>query len=89
MKGELRIENEERKHSIDTNSCYDDCGHASLFPTWGGTVWPDFGTIEYIVYWCIDAFVFVCVNLFVLVSGYCLVAAEFNLSRIVRVWVDV
>ena len=50
----------------------------------GGTVWPDFGTIEYIVYWCIDAFVFVCVNLFVLVSGYCLVTTEFKLSRIVR-----
>ncbi len=55
----------------------------------GGTVWPDFGTIEYIVYWCIDAFVFVCVNLFVLVSGYCLVTTEFKLSRIVRLWVEV
>ena len=55
----------------------------------GGTVWPDFGTKEYIVYWCIDAFVFVCVNLFVLVSGYCLVTTKFKLSRIVRLWIEV
>lgn len=55
----------------------------------GGTVWPDFGTKEYIVYWCIDAFVFVCVNLFVLVSGYCLVTTKFRLSRIVRLWIEV
>ena len=55
----------------------------------GGTVWPEFGTKEYIVYWCIDAFVFVCVNLFVLVSGYCLVTTKFKFSRVVRLWIEV
>lgn len=55
----------------------------------GGTVWPDFASKEYVVFWSIDAFAFVCVNLFVLVSGYCLADARFKMSRIVRLWIEV
>lgn len=55
----------------------------------GGTVWPEFGSKEYIIYWGIDGFVFVCTNMFVLISGYCLVSVGFKLSRIVKLWIEV
>lgn len=54
----------------------------------GGTVWPEFGTVKYTVFWAADAFAFVCVNLFVLISGYCLAQTKFKISRLIRLWVE-
>lgn len=54
----------------------------------GGTVWPEFGTVKYAVFWTVDAFAFVCVNLFVLISGYCLAQTKFKISRLIRLWVE-
>ena len=54
----------------------------------GGTVWSEFGTMKYTVFWTVDAFAFVCVNLFVLISGYCLAQTKFKISRLIRLWIE-
>lgn len=55
----------------------------------GGTVWPEFGSVEYIIYWAIEGYLFICVNLFVLITGYCLISVKFKVSRLMKLWIQV